>query len=49
MTLLPAPRFSPIMVTLVPPDSGPLLGERPVIVGVYKRCRGEKLLDARGN
>lgn len=24
------------MVTFVPPDSGPLLGDRPVTVGVYK-------------
>lgn len=39
LTLLPAPRFSPIMVTLVPPDSGPLLGDRAVTVGV---CRTEK-------
>lgn len=25
-----------MMVTLVPPDSGPLLGDRPVMVGVYR-------------
>lgn len=34
VTALPAPRFSPIMVTLVPPDSGPRLGDKPVTVGV---------------
>lgn len=40
LTVLPAPRFSPIMVTLVPPDSGPRLGDRPVTVGVCEqRCR----------
>lgn len=45
LTLLPAPRFSPITVTLVPPDSGPLLGDRPVTVGVYKteRCKTTKV------
>lgn len=35
------------MVTLVPPDSGPLLGDRPVTVGVYntEKCK-EKLKEA---
>lgn len=36
LTVLPAPRFSPSMVTFVPPDSGPRLGDRPVTVGVYQ-------------
>ncbi len=36
LTLLPAPRFSPIMVTLVPPDSGPRLGDNPVTDGICK-------------
>lgn len=45
LTVLPAPRFSPMMVTFVPPDSGPRLGDSPVIVGVYqtdkRRCESE--------
>lgn len=34
-----------MMVTFVPPDSGPRLGDSPVIVGVYqtdkRRCESE--------
>lgn len=34
LTVLPAPRFSPTIVTLVPPDSGPLPGVSTSIEGV---------------
>lgn len=37
VTVLPAPRFSPMMVTLVPPDSGPRLGDSPATVGVWAK------------
>ena len=32
-----------MMVTLVPPDSGPRLGDRPVTEGVYKNRERERL------
>lgn len=42
LTLLPAPRFSPTMVTFVPPDSGPLPGARASIEGV---CGEPKVIE----
>lgn len=38
-TRLPAPRWWPEMVTMVPPDSGPRLGLRKLTAGV---CREER-------
>lgn len=42
LTLLPAPRFSPTMVTFVPPDSGPLPGARASMEGV---CGAPKVIE----
>lgn len=35
------------MVTLVPPDSGPRLGDRPVTVGIYKQMQRQR--EVRGD
>lgn len=42
LTVLPASRFSPTIVTLVPPDSGPRPGVRASIEGV---CRKQNIIN----
>ena len=34
--LVPTPRFTPLIVSLVPPTCGPLVGITSLITGVYK-------------
>lgn len=47
-TVLPAPRFSPVTVTLVPPDSGPRPGVSVRIEGVCEQHKfAEELFHIR--